>query len=136
MACILQRVHGVRAAKDIRALLGRRMDLWIEGRYIALVTDIEEECLSATGGGAAKDDESTARDYNNRVLSGRIRSAVRALTNRRGGGVLQPDELCSKSGKTVLRVLRSKHPVMNKLPIEGFTRMAFKVYNLLHLEPP
>jgi len=46
------------------------------------------------------------------VLSGRLRQAVRRLTNRDGGGVLQPDEECTKAGVPVLQVLRSKHPAL------------------------
>jgi hypothetical protein len=46
-----------------------------------------------------------------RSLAG-FRSAVRNLTNRDQGGVLQPDDACTKTGLPVLEVLRGKHPAM------------------------
>ena len=43
-----------------------------------------------------------------------MRSAVRNATSRGGGGVLSPDDLCTKTGKPVLEVLESKHPEMRE----------------------
>jgi hypothetical protein len=44
------------------------------------------------------------------MLRGDIRGAVRYLTNRETGGVLYPHETDKKSGKSVLNLLKSKHP--------------------------
>ena len=44
------------------------------------------------------------------VIEGKRREAVRWVTNRDGGGVLHPDDIDQKSGKTVAEVLESKHP--------------------------
>jgi hypothetical protein len=62
----------------------------------------------------AKDDTAKARSYQARFVSGRLRSAARGVKNRAGGGVLQPDDVCSKSGRPVLEVLQGKHPKMRE----------------------
>ena len=41
--------------------------------------------------------------------------AVHGLTNRDGGRVLQPDDVCIKSGRRVLEVLQDKHLAMRDL---------------------
>ena len=45
------------------------------------------------------------------VIEGRLGPAVKMLTNRDGGGVLDPEDQCTKHPlKTVIEVLREKHP--------------------------
>eukprot|EP00957_Ditylum_brightwellii_P067559 5128985-Ditylum_brightwellii.AAC.1 len=44
------------------------------------------------------------------LFQGKLRQAVRWLTGREKGGLLAPDERCTKSGELVSDVLRSKHP--------------------------
>ena len=45
------------------------------------------------------------------ILQGRLREAVRFITERQGGGVMDPtDDAIKPSGKTVLEVLIEKHP--------------------------
>ena len=46
------------------------------------------------------------------VNSGKMRAAVRMATECKGGGPLQPQDIDVKTGKTVLEVLRDKHPEM------------------------
>ena len=86
VATVLQTTPGVRRSKDIRLRLTQRMDLWDQGQFKALVDDTEGEVLSRGSSSRPPDDEAQARAFNARVLSGRLRSAVRALTNRSGGG--------------------------------------------------
>jgi hypothetical protein len=50
-----------------------------------------------------------ARAYNEKVLSGRLRSAVHNLTKGNQGGLLQPDDACMKTGRPVLEVLWGTH---------------------------
>jgi hypothetical protein len=112
VSVVLQTTPGVKRARDIRKRLTHRMDLWDQGKFSALVEDTETEVQSRHGSHPAPDAEAAARSFNSKVLSGRLRSAVRSLTQQDQGGVLQPDDLCSKTGKPVLAVLRSKHPKM------------------------
>jgi hypothetical protein len=88
------------------------MDLWHQGAFTALVDDTEKEAQSRLGSHPIVDEETLARAYNAKVLSGRIPSAVRTLTNLDQGGVLQPDDDCTKTGLPVLEVVRRKHPAM------------------------
>jgi hypothetical protein len=112
VSVVLQTTPGVKRARDIRQRLEQRMNLWDQGQFAALVDDTEAEVLGRVGTGLPPDEETKARAYNSRVLSGRLRSAVREITRRGDGGVLQPDSVCTKTGLPVLTVLREKHPPM------------------------
>ena len=58
--------------------------------------------------------DSAAKKFNAKLISGRLRAAVRELTQGRGGGVLFPDDIDAKTGLPVIDVLRSKHPEARK----------------------
>ncbi|KAI2498783.1 hypothetical protein MHU86_15686 [Fragilaria crotonensis] len=104
------------------------MDLWDQGHYKALVDDAEGEVQSRQPSSRPPDEEAQARSFNARVLSGRLRSAVRTLTDRSGGGVRQPDDLCSKAGRPVWQVLQEKHPALRDPTSVGDTDGAFEPY--------
>ena len=110
---ILLTSRTVTRSADIRTRLSQRMDLWEKGLITSLIDDVEAEA-GCRGPPRPRTEDATARAFNSRLLSGRIRSAVRNLTNRDGGGVLQPQDLCTKSGCPVLDVLREKHPPMRE----------------------
>ena len=128
VATVLQTTPGVRRAKDIRKRLAQRMDLWNQGQFKALVDDAEGEVLSRLSSSRPPDDEAQARAFNARVLSGRLRSAVRTITARSGGGVRQPDDLCSKAGRPVWQVLQEKHPALRDPETVGAVDGAFEPY--------
>ena len=87
------------------------MKLWADGCYFALIDDTE---LEAQGGAAClpKDNEAAAQAFDNPVLSGHLRQAVRRLVSQDRGGVYKVDNLCMKTGKLVLEVLQAKHPAL------------------------
>ena len=58
-------------------------------------------------GGSA---EHRAQTYHSMVLRGKFRTAVRWITDRETGGILQSGERCKKMGERVMEVLRTKHP--------------------------
>ena len=76
-------------------------------------------CIFITGGPRARQEDATsiARKYHNMVLGGKVRAAVRMVTNRGTGGAYRPFDLDSKSGRPVIEVLREKHPA-SRVPSE------------------
>jgi hypothetical protein len=78
--------------------------------------------------------EDRARSYNAKILSGRIRQAVRSVTNRDSGGILGPSDLCTKTGRPVIDVLREKHPPLREL--SGMGGLTFEKYITLPDPPP
>jgi hypothetical protein len=112
------------------------MDLWDQGNYVALVDDTEREVLTKDISSRSPDEESRARSFNARVLSGRLNSAVRTLTHRAGGGVRQPDDLCSKAGRPVWQVLEEKHPALRDPATVGEENGAFEPYSHLPTAVP
>jgi len=111
VAVVLQTQAGVSRAQDIRARIESRLNIWEEGRIVALLNDTIVQLRSQpSAGGARRDQESEARSFNAKVLSGRLCSAVRTLTHRSGGGVMMPDDLCTKTGRPVAEVMQDKHP--------------------------
>jgi hypothetical protein len=67
---------------------------------------LSKQRLACAAQARSPDDAATrARALNARVLSGRLHSAVRNLTNRGGGGVLTADDVCTKTGRPVMEVL-------------------------------
>ena len=55
-------------------------------------------------------EEHRAKTYHSLVLQGKLRMAVRWITERDKGGVIQPTDLCNKTGDRVMGVLHTKHP--------------------------
>ena len=128
VATVLQATPGVRRSKDIRQRLNQRMDLWEQGHHKALVDDTECEALSRQPSSRPPTEDSIARAFNARVLSGRLRSAVRTLTDCSGGGVRQPGDLCSKTGRPVWQVLQEKHPALRNPELLNDPHGAFEPY--------
>ena len=54
--------------------------------------------------------EHQAKTFHGLVLRSKLRTAVRWITEREKGGVLQPEEQFTKRGNRVLEVLHTKHP--------------------------
>ena len=87
------------------------MDAWEEGKFSMLVQNTErtmESLLSAKQGGLTN--EQRAKVFHRRMLRGDVRGAVRFITDREKGGILQPNDIDEKTGDSVETVLRSKHP--------------------------
>ena len=54
--------------------------------------------------------EHRAKTYHILVLQGKMRTAVMSITKQEMGGVLQNEELCTKTRERLMEVLRIKHP--------------------------
>ena len=83
-ACILRKVKDIKRFSNVKPLIWARLDAWEAGKYCALVKGVEEEAM-VCGFGASRDQdfelESAGRRYNSMVLSGKMRAAVRMITN-------------------------------------------------------
>lgn len=82
----------------------------MKGDFIALATDTIEEALQNVGPHDKIDFDTKTHIFNSLLLSGRIREAVRYITNRNNGGILQPDDTDEKEGCPVIDTLHNKHP--------------------------
>ena len=74
------------------------------------------KCRAAFNG--EEEDDAVAQIFHETVLSGKLRQAVRRVTDREGGGCLLPEEKCTKTGRLVAEVLREEHPYMCVFPME------------------
>ena len=96
---ILQRTRHVTASDAIRRRIAKRLKAWGEGKHVMLVSNtlrLCEEYLTAARG--EETTEHRAQTYHSLVLRGKLRSAVRWITEWETGGVLQPGERCKKTG--------------------------------------
>ena len=57
-----------------------------------------------------------------------MRQAVRGITARQRGGVYNPNDLDSKTGRPVIDVLQTKHPSLRDPPV-GEENGAFEPYS-------
>ena len=112
-ACILQKVRDVKRFSDVKPLIWHRLDAWEAGKYVGLVKGIEEAALVCGFGASHGRDfeiESAGRRFDSMVLGGKVRAAVRMVTDRDPGGLFHPDDICPSSGRPVIEVLEAKHP--------------------------
>ena len=113
---ILRHVRGITRFDDIKPIVWGQLDAWDAGRYVALVKGVKEVSLNSSGGGrrveVQRQDDATSltHRYDAMVLGGKVRAAVRIVTNRGTGGPYRPNDLDSKSGRTVINVHWDKHP--------------------------
>jgi hypothetical protein len=136
-ACVLRKSPGVIRAHDIKRRVERRLQLWTDGHYNALMQDIVGEAMrGASSGRGTADKDIIARKYNSMVLDGKLRAAVRFATNRGGGRVVLPQDLCTKTGRPVMEVLRSQHPDTRIPDLEDPHCIAFEHYNEVPVEIP
>ena len=111
---ILRWVHSKKTMSKVKSLVWSCMDAWEASCYCALVKEVEE-CAMEDGFPHAHINrslelESVGRRFNSIVHSGKLRAAVRAMTDRDPGGLYAPDNICTKTCRWLLDVLREKHP--------------------------
>ena len=111
---ILQRSGEVKKAKDIRRRIEMRMKEWKAGKYDILVQDTVRTSISLLSEiKKGMTEEQIGKRFTKMVLEGKIRQAVRFVTERGQGGALQVDDMVKgKDGteSSVYDVLLSKHP--------------------------
>ncbi|KAL3795565.1 hypothetical protein ACHAWO_009861 [Cyclotella atomus] len=132
-AVVLRRKASVRSASSIKATIEARLKLWEAGRFAELVGDCVAEgkrgrVSKSKSGDTEEELDSIGRRFNTMFLSGKVRGAVRFATDREAGGPLSPDGTDSKTGNTVIDVLRSKHPLIRVPNLEDAEVKCFEGY--------
>ena len=108
---ILQKDKNVKKTCEIRKLLKRRLQMWKDGLFLELIREAEQCDRNLPKSSGKMNEEREAKIFSDLILQGRLREAVRFITDRQGGGVMDPNDDAGKpAGKTVLQVLIDKHP--------------------------
>ena len=119
---ILKRARHVTTSHAIRRRIENRLDAWGAGKHAMLVGDTLSSCEEyPTAARKEETAEYRSQTYHSLVLHGKLRSAVRWITKRETGGVLQPGDSCEKTGDGVLEVFRAKHPEVRTLTVVCLT---------------
>ncbi|CAA9994685.1 unnamed protein product, partial [Nesidiocoris tenuis] len=109
-ATVLQREKHVNSGNDVRRVLTKRMDLWRESKFDEVLQEaIRCERQLKKYQKSYEDIDHSARVFTRLITKGKLRDGTRLITNRSGGGVLQPNDRLD-DGRTVLEILESKHP--------------------------
>jgi hypothetical protein len=116
---ILQRECKIKKDADICRLISKRLELWEKGEFDLLVQEaVRANCSFGEGGSKRLEDKNhEASVFNRLMMLGKVRSAVRWITEREKGGVLQHDDLVPSKdaqGNPIMRsvgeILKEKHP--------------------------
>ena len=123
-ALVLQLDKTVRKAKDIRPLLSRRMDMWEAASLSVLLQEAQRYDKHLMLGTNPMSPEQLERMFNRLMMEGRVRSAVRDVTDCTGGGTLDPADKAQgvngPLGKSVFEVLQEKHPSQRAVELSAF----------------
>ena len=111
--------------KELVACLSRSLDLWTDGQFQDLLREgrvVQEhlECMTKRGKQCTQADqeEDEARFFGRRMFQGKVKGALRALSESGRGRVLMLDEETSP-GVTVREALKSKHPPAGSVYTSG-----------------
>ena len=97
-ACILRQDPYVSSSSGIKKLVLRGLRRWLNGKIAELVQMITNIARWGSGGGQWEEDEnSIARTYHSMVIDGRLRAGVRWLTNRDGCGILNMEDVDTRT---------------------------------------
>ena len=95
---ILKRSRHVTASYTTRRMIEKRLDAWEAGRQGMLIEETLRTCAQYLTAAHREDHkEHREKNYHILVLRGNLRKAVRWITEREMGGVLQLEEVCTKN---------------------------------------
>ena len=103
---ILQKDRSVGKGCDIRRLLDCCLTSWLDSQFDVLLQEAQHYDRSLCNlyhSSAPHSDDHLAKVFTKLMLQGKIRAAIRWITERAGGSLLSPSE-------SVATVLQSKHP--------------------------
>ena len=93
--------------------------MWTNGFFENLCYEAEccDKKMPKSSGKMSEDQEE--KIFSALILQGRLREAVRFITDRQGGGAMAPeDDAVKPFGKSVLELVIDKHPEQ-RIPDEG-----------------
>ncbi len=132
---ILRKPHKKLTSQEIKQRLHFRLNQWKLGNFIALATDTIMEAFQYHD---SKSPTLTIDEkleiFNHLVYHGKLREALQFLTNNHDENtILQPNQIDSKTNKSVLDVLKSKHP---PLRIPDITQTKYKLDEFEYVPQP
>ena len=80
----------IKASKDIQTLIGRRIEDWKENKF-------DEMWQKEANKSRYLDDKHVSKVFASLMMKGKVRSAMRWLSERASGGVLDPMQEVKKS---------------------------------------
>ena len=108
-----QRDPLIKGSKDIPSIIGRRIEDWKENKFDKLLAEALRCGKKKHINKNNLNDKHVSKVFASLLMKGKVRKAMRWLSERANGGVLDPmQEL--KKGVTVLKTLKSKHPEPHK----------------------
>ena len=110
---LLQRDPMIKASKDIRTLIGQRIEDWKEKKFDKLLAEAVRCGKKKQINQDNLDDIHVSKKFVSLIMKGKVRSAMRWLSERASGGVLDPMQEVKKD-VTVLETLKSKHSEAHK----------------------
>ena len=108
---ILQRAQHVTKSHAIRRRIGKQLDSWEAGCHGMIMEETLHTCAQYLTVACREESEGNrAQTYHSQVLRGKLQTAVRWITEREMGGVLQHGERCTDTGERVMEVLCTNPP--------------------------
>lgn len=112
---MLQKPHAKSKTHDHISCLQRRLTLWEKGDISSLLKEgralQKSLARSQPPKRVATDDASAARKFSKMMMEGRVRAALKLVSDNSNAGLLNLEEIIDDtSGKTVRDVLEDKHP--------------------------
>ena len=102
---LLQRDPMIKASKDIRTLIGRRIEDWKENKFDKLLAEAVRCGKKKQINQDNLNDKHVSKVFASVMMKGKVRSALRWLSERASGGVLDPMQEAKKN-VTVLETLK------------------------------
>ena len=110
---LLQRDPMIKTSKDIRTLIGRRIEDWKENKFDKLLAEAVRSGKKKHINKDNLDDKHVSKVFASLKMKSKMISALRWLSERASGVLLDPMQEVKK-GVTVLETLKSKHPEPHK----------------------
>ncbi|CEL98358.1 unnamed protein product [Vitrella brassicaformis CCMP3155] len=125
---LIQRDPDVKRKRDVKRMLWRRLEMWQKGQVEELVCEAKRLDQQFSTAQPQLDDASVYRIFNKLMLEGKIRAAVRFVTERGGGGssthLLRPRS-APRGSRCSMSFARSTHHSSSRMRKPSFRVTTF-----------